>query len=230
MNPEKEYELVVWDLETSGFNAPKDKVLEIGMRVYEKLEDLQTPSTEDGFEKSWMLQNNILIPDEIVKITGITEELIKVEGKDPKECIKEFLHYLKRAKRHVTHNGLAFDIPFLVNYVADLYQFPEEEKQKMLETLRKTAFDTAIHFKGKKVGVEIRKGEPFTDFADRVNQMNSRGIKYNLGLCCDEEKIDRSQIIQHRALADVFLTTKLYQIITLPQLFETPYQTPELAI
>ena len=45
--------------------------------------------------------------------------------------------------------------------------------------------------------------------------MNIRayGVKYNLGLCCEEMEVDKSNITLHRASGDVYLTYELYKKI-----------------
>jgi DNA polymerase III epsilon subunit-like protein len=58
-----------------------------------------------------------------------------------------------------------------------------------------------------------QEGESFIDFAERVMSVKAYGVKYSLGLCCDEVGIDRKDVKQHRALGDVFLTHALFKKI-----------------
>lgn len=203
---EKDIDLIVWDLETTGFVAPECKILEIGSLII---------TGDVAEEKHWVLQNNCEIPEKITEITGITKAIIDAEGKDPKECCTEFLALLKRAKKNVTHNGVRFDIPFLTNYVADLLALTPEQKKEIVDDLELGAFDTAVHFKAKKVGRVQREGEPFIEFAKRVMDVRAFGVKFNLALCAQESNIDLTGIVAHRAMADVLVTHKIYQ--TLPK-------------
>jgi len=137
-----EIDLIVWDLETSGFVAPECKILEIGCFIVRG---------EEVERKHWVLNNGIEIPEKIVEITGITQAIIDAEGRDPKECMQEFLPLFKLAKKNITHNGVRFDIPFLVNFSADLFGYTDIEKMAVTNLIRSTAFDTAVHFKAKKL-------------------------------------------------------------------------------
>ena len=55
---EQDIDLIIWDLETSGFVAPECKILEIGCFVV----------TGDQVEqKHWVLNNGIEIPEQITR-------------------------------------------------------------------------------------------------------------------------------------------------------------------
>jgi DNA polymerase III epsilon subunit-like protein len=200
--PKGPIKYVVWDLETDGFVAPKNKILEIGCMV------VREGSTE---ELRWVLDNKIEVPEHITAINGMTNKIIKKEGRDPKECLSKFLPILKSAKKHITHNGIRFDIPFLVNYSADIFGWTENQKKMVLNFLLSRSYDTAVWGKSNEVGMERHEDETYLQFADRVMNMRSRA-KYNLGFMCDKVGIDRSNVVQHRALGDVFLTHELYKI------------------
>lgn len=199
--------LIVWDLETTGFVAPEAKILEIGAFIIR----------DDQIEqKHWVFKNEgIEIPEEITKITGIDQAIIDAEGRDPKECLNEFLPLLKESARNITHNGIRFDIPFLINTVVDILKISMEETIEMTEFLRSNAFDTAVHFKASKLRMKPGRRETFAEFADRVMAVRAFGLKYNLGACCDDMKVDRANVVQHRALGDVSLTYEIYKILSL---------------
>lgn len=200
---EKEIDLIVWDLETTGFVAPEAKILEIGCFIVRG---------EEVERKHWVLDNKIEIPEKIVEITGITQEIIDAEGRDPKECIEEFMPLFKEAKVNVTHNGVRFDIPFLTDFVADLMNYRDEQKIAVRNLIRSTAFDTAVHFKAKKLDMQPYFREPFVQFADRVMNVRAKGVFYTLGLCVEELGITHD-LTQHRAMADVELTYEIYKKI-----------------
>lgn len=202
---EKDIDLIVWDLETTGFVAPEAKILEIGCFI-----------VKDGTveQKHWVLNNQCDIPEKITELTGITKEIIEAEGRDPKECLLEFLPLFKRCKKNVTHNGVRFDIPFLLDYSAHVLEFTPEQKMATTNLIRSTAHDTAVEFKAKRLELQPFFRESYIQFADRVMSVRAYGLKFNLGLCCDEAQIDRTGIVQHRALADVDLTYRLYQKTT----------------
>lgn len=202
---QEEIDLLVWDLETTGFVAPACKILEIGaFLVY----------GDQVVKKHWVLDNKCEIPEEAAVVHGITLDIIAAEGRDPKECLNEFLPLFKRAKRHVTHNGFSFDIPFLVNYAEDLLGWTYKQRDAVKTMLRSTGYDTAVLVKSAKLRDPIRANEPFHAFADRIMCQRVKGLKFNLGDSCDEAGIDRSKVVQHRAMGDVELTHLLYKHLT----------------
>lgn len=163
--------------------------------------------------KQWVLNNGIEIPEKITELTGITQEIIEKEGQDPEKCTLEILMLLMLAKKNVTHNGIRFDIPFLIAYATDLIPHTPEEIVELTETLRSRAYDTAVHCKAVKLGMCPDTGEEYLSFADRVMKVYAKGVHYNLGLSCEERKIDTSNVEFHRAFADVAMTYELYKVI-----------------
>lgn len=192
---------IVWDLETDGFTAPKNKILEIGCQIV-------YPDRVE--EKHWVLDNKTELPEEIIKLTGITPEIIAAEGRDPAECLNEFLPLFKDCDKNITHNGIRFDIPFLVEFAASVLGWDDKNKDAVYGLLRRTAFDTAVHFKAKKLDMQPMEKEHFVNFADRVMQVRAYGVKYNLALCVQECGIQVDGEL-HRALADVKYTHLIYK-------------------
>lgn len=201
---EKDIDLIVWDLETTGFVAPECKILEIGAFL------VRNGEVE---KKHWVFQNNCEIPEKITEITGITKDIIDAEGTDPRTNLSEFLPLFKRAKQNCTHNGLRFDIPFLLTYSADLFKYSDDEWQELKDLLENTAYDTAVHFKGAKLDMGQMDHESYLEFGKRVMDTRAYGVKYSLGLCAEEMKIDVTNIVAHRALADVHVTYELFKKI-----------------
>lgn len=199
---DKDIDVLVWDLETTGFVAPECKILEIGAFI------VRNGVVE---QKHWVLKNEgHPIPEKITELTGITQDIIDAEGRDPKECLAEFLPLFKQCKQNVTHNGLRFDIPFLTNYAADLLGFEPHEKSATLMLLRSTAYDTAVAYKAKKLDIKPYFREPFAQFGDRVMSIHALGTRYTLNLCVEELGIKHDGV-RHRAIADVALTHEVYK-------------------
>lgn len=197
--------IIIWDLETTGFVAPEAKILEIGAFIIEE----GNPEIE---ERHWVLKNpDTVIPEKITEITGIDQAIVDAEGRDPKECLMEFLSLLTTAKLNVTHNGVKFDIEFLVAYAKFIFGENDLQTGVLRHLIRESCYDTAVHFKASKLNMKQKEGESFVDFADRVMDTKAYGVKFNLGLCCDEIGIDRTGVQQHRALGDVFLTHELFK-------------------
>ena len=112
MKNTKDIDYIVWDLETTGFVAPQCRILEIGCFII---------NNNEIERKHWVLDNKVKIPEHIIEITGITQDIIDAEGRDPEECLLEFLPYFKRCKKNITHNGIRFD-----NSIFFIYYFKKK--------------------------------------------------------------------------------------------------------
>ena len=142
----------------------------------------------------------------------MTNAIIAEEGRDPAECLSEFLPILKNSPINITHNGIRFDIPFLVFYAQAVLGWKIETAEKVLKLFHSRAYDTAVWGKATECYMERYENEPYLNFAKRVMDVRSTA-KFNLGFVCDKMGIDRSKVIQHRALGDVFLTHEIYKTI-----------------
>ncbi len=189
---------VVFDFETTGLDHLKDKVTEIGAL-----------KVENGVEVDRL---NILIkwPDveiseKISELTGITNELIAAEGIDPEAAIEKFRMFIA-GHILIGHNIYNFDLKFL-----DQLLHP---KGDLWRWWMDNFIDTAVHVKAKKIDHDRRFNQSYEDWAAEVMETRAFGIKFNVGLCCDELGIDKS-IGQHRAMNDVILTNEIYKKICL---------------
>lgn len=194
---------IVWDLETTGFVAPACKILEIGCFIVRG---------DEIERKHWVLDNKCEIPEKITEITGIDQAIIDAEGRDPRECLNEFLPLFKECEENITHNGIKFDIPFLVNTAHDLLEWEDSQKETVKNLMRSTAFDTAACVKGKKLEMSQMDDEPFLLFAERVMRVHAKGVHFNLGLSIEEAGIELD-VVAHRAMADVEMTHALYKVV-----------------
>ena len=101
---------VIYDFETSGLNVYKEDVIEIGAKC-----------VENG-----LIYNTLVIPlskkgltPKITELTGITNDLLKKEGKKTLQAFLEFFNFLQGIYEQynditlVAHNGLSFDDLFL---------------------------------------------------------------------------------------------------------------------
>ena len=197
---------IAWDLETDGFNAALgNHILEIGAALV-----VDGVITE---KKSWLLNHNVEIPAHITAINTITKELLDKEGIDPKQALNEFFAFFKVGEPHLTHNGIRFDIPFLVESANVIYGLSAAQKVDLAARLNATAIDTAVIVKGKKLELEQNWNETFKQYADRVMEIRAAGVKYNVALCCEELEIPTEGVQMHRALGDVELTHEIFKRI-----------------
>lgn len=203
---------IVWDTETTGLNFETCHITEIGAML--------VIDGEVKEKRNWVLDNKCEIPDDIQKLTGITYDIVKAEGRDPTECVKEFFEFLKqgdvggRYMPHVTHNGIRFDIPFMVQFSGKLVKATPDQHTAALRKFFATAIDTAVLYKAKKIGMPRHWDESFKQWGDRVMEKRSTA-KYNVGITCEELGISVEGVTRHRASGDVLLTNEIYKKLVL---------------
>ena len=99
--------VVVYDLETTGFSPIKNSLLEIAaISLY-----------PDGKEESWntLIRPLEAIPEHITKLTGISKQTLNTEPvMELRAALDRFLDLIIEPDTLlVSHNGIAFDNPFL---------------------------------------------------------------------------------------------------------------------
>ena len=114
---------VVFDLETTGlYSNIGDSIIEIGAV---KIKD---GNIIDRYDK--LVYPSKLLSEDIIKITGITNEMLEGKRKE-KECIIDFMNWVSDAPM-VAHNA-KFDISFILN-AYDKYNLGEF-KNTVIDTL-----------------------------------------------------------------------------------------------
>ena len=105
---------VIYDFETSGLNVYKEDVIEIGAKCVE------TDKVYNSLVIPMILAKAKQgIPSKITEITGITNDLLKKDGKKTLQAFLEFFNFLQDVYDQynditlVAHNGLSFDDLFL---------------------------------------------------------------------------------------------------------------------
>ena len=88
---------LVWDLETSGLDHNTCDILEIGA--------IEVVNGEVVAEHNWLLNHGKPVPEVIVGITGITDELIAEKGVNADIAINDFMQVLAKYDCYITHNG-----------------------------------------------------------------------------------------------------------------------------
>ena len=108
--------VIVFDLETSGLNPYHDDIIEIGAKVY---------GSDNNFQCLLRPKSNRPISKKITVITGITNKILREEGKDWSTAYIEFYNWIYeiadkalQSEEEVTivsHNGLTFESSITLN-------------------------------------------------------------------------------------------------------------------
>ena len=94
---------VVFDLETTGLNPNSgDSIIEIGAVKFKNNEII------DRYDE--LINPGILLPEEIIRITGITDDMLRGKRSE-KECVIDFMKWVGNSIM-VAHNA-RFDMSFL---------------------------------------------------------------------------------------------------------------------
>jgi len=102
-------EFVVFDIETTGLSAVKDRITEIGAVK------IRQGKFVDRFSE--LINPEIPIPDNIIKLTGITNAMVK-DKKTIKEILPRFLEFVGKSPL-IAHNA-SFDCGFIRAKARDL--------------------------------------------------------------------------------------------------------------
>ena len=99
----KKESLIFLDFETTGLNAAKDYIIEIGALKID----------EDGFEHTFdtFVKPPISLPEKITKITNITNDML-VDAPELEEVVHNFQEFIGDATI-IAHNA-EFDVPWLI--------------------------------------------------------------------------------------------------------------------
>jgi DNA polymerase III epsilon subunit-like protein len=182
----------VFDLETTGFSHRTCQIIEIGWCVVR--EGITQPP------RSVLVACDSPLPGEIVRLTGITDEMLIADGVCLSEALRTFLDDT-RGLLLVGHNVLRFDMPFLEAACSQVGVIPPSRPRYR---------DTAALYKAHRLGMRPRPNQDHWSFAFQALDRAAPGVKYSLPVCCEQLSIPFDGITRHRAAGDVTLTQRLY--------------------
>lgn len=185
----------VIDLETTGLNAEAHKIIEIGIKV---IKDAQLQPVE-SILINWP---GLVVPSEIVNITGLTTELLEAEGVPPAVALSWF-HARTASLPLAGHNIIKFDRPFLHNAIEDW------DRNLSLRGIS-DYIDTAGLFKALITNEPRRPGEQTSVWMLRVLGLRYYGARFSLSAACEHYNVQKHQP-EHRAAAD---TESCYEVLT----------------
>ncbi|WP_419168156.1 PolC-type DNA polymerase III [Halobacteriovorax sp.] len=185
----------VFDLETTGGNQKKDKIIEIGL--------VQIDNLKVGATKSFLINPERKIPDFIQKLTSISQEEVEDAPKID-EVIEEVLEFIGD-RVLIAHNS-SFDIPFLNSVLKRLGRKELENKglctNLMTKYLIPTLMNSNLNYMSRIFEISHNKAHRALDdsiataelFLNYLNIFIAKGIKkinhlyypknrYELDLC-----------------------------------------------
>lgn len=109
---EKSKEYIVVDIETDGLDINNNKIIEIGA--------VKVGKNREEFQKLIKIQGKL--PEEIVRLTKIDDEMLEREGVPIGEALKEFLEFI--VEKNIVGYNVNFDIQFL-NEALDRENLPK---------------------------------------------------------------------------------------------------------
>lgn len=99
---------VVFDLETTGLNVERNKIIEIGAL---RISNRTGLATVNAATFDTLIKIKGKVPDKITEITGISTDMLNAEGIPIEDALKEFMHFAQGLPL-VAFNA-KFDIAFL---------------------------------------------------------------------------------------------------------------------
>lgn len=137
-------EYIALDLETSGLNPKRDRILEIGGARVKNGEIVDTYTV--------FVNSKIRIPEEITALTGIDNTMID-QGEEPQKAMREFLNFC--GDLPILGHNIIFDFSFLKKCAVNLgYSFEKKGidtlkiARKFLEELPSRKLDAVCSYYG----------------------------------------------------------------------------------
>lgn len=183
---------LVYDLETTGLDAATCEVIEIGARLVR--------GGQVRSERSWLIRQANPLPEEIVKLTGITDAML-AGGVDAGKAFRELASLAGQAEALVGHNIMRYDNRILERKAIEHGVFASFQ----LPVAR--SIDTGGLFKAMQLGEEQRWDETLPAFCLRILE-RVVPVKYNLTLTCETLGIEKGEA--HRAAGDVAMAHAAY--------------------
>lgn len=100
--------ILVFDFETTGLTPKRDKVIEVGAVLLEKIDD----TYEIVQEINYLIKQQTPITDFISNLTGITNEMLERDGVEEEYAFRQLDNLIDEDTLLVAYN-LSFDIGFL---------------------------------------------------------------------------------------------------------------------
>lgn len=110
------HKIITLDVETSGLNPINNQIIDIGLAEY--IYENNMIQLKGSLSSLIKLNPNETLPEEIVKLTGITNEELQLHGIERSLAVEKVKHFLKTEKKTliVAYNA-QFDLSFLDHFL-----------------------------------------------------------------------------------------------------------------
>ena len=107
--------IACFDVETTGLDKQKDRVIEIGVCLYSTGQKKYLDSVGQLVQS-----DGVQVSQEITDITGITQGAVDRFGYDPADALNTVIEFVKQADAVLGHNIRYFDWPIVENWAKRL--------------------------------------------------------------------------------------------------------------
>ena len=125
--------LVVLDVETTGVDCKADEIIELAALVV--VADGESYKIDDEIGALVSLSDGRKLPDEITKITGITEQMLLDMGKPKADVCRKLAGFLDAPKTLIVAYNAQFDLRFLYFFLKEYGRAHVLKNVKMLDAL-----------------------------------------------------------------------------------------------
>jgi DNA polymerase III alpha subunit (gram-positive type) len=121
--------IAAFDLETTGVDKQKDRIIEIGLVLY-------STGQRRALESTCFLVDpgGAPITEEISGITGIYANAVEKFGYDEESALNAYCEFYNKAEAVIGHNILRFDLP-IINNALNRLQFDNLPEKLIIDTM-----------------------------------------------------------------------------------------------
>jgi DNA polymerase III epsilon subunit-like protein len=177
---------VSFDFEVTGLDPGIDRIIQVGVCV------VRNGVIHHGDE--WLVNQPVEVSEGAFKCHGISTDMCREKGRDPKESVKELLKYFSDEQVKIGHNIHNFDCQFLLAECERLGISPPPDTSDFI--------DTAATFKGWRLGLRRQRDETREKYAIRVLSQRVRGLKFSVDACLEYLGLPKFEGKRHSARAD----------------------------
>jgi DNA polymerase III alpha subunit (gram-positive type) len=109
----KHDKILLFDFETTGLDARFEEIIEVGAVLLKRV-DGQYKVTD---ELSLLVQPHKRLPDKIVEITHITDEMLLREGVTQEEAFQRFFEMYEDEHTLLIAYNILFDLSFMIEWM-----------------------------------------------------------------------------------------------------------------